>query len=424
MLCCDVEPGLRLRWQFALAGGRSPVAALIALGRVDDPGDMPRSAQHEAHRPAEDARGFIRGFPRHDVIFTRGVHIGRQLHRLQVQRHPGHGERAGLAHLVFEIGVAQIPGKQRPRQIGRIGIPVQQIERRRRFALEVIADDVIPHQIVRSQAGKSRGQFTPGHQPALAQRGFAQGHRGFIDVNAQNACIGEIDHRGQQGRAMGELFAPRLQHRQRVGQQGAAYAEPQGIDGAIAALRRDVAHHLHGANHAVLHIIVPGQVAHAGVRVAPRHDESPVPLLDRKPHQRVVGLQIEDVVLVDRRRHEQQRPRMHALGQRGVLDELEQIVFKHHLACGSCHVAAHLENRFIGLRHSTLFQVLEPIFYAGAQAFPLRLHRFLKGLGIERQKVGRRRRIDPLLHREAQLLPRRLVGLHVFGQIEQGPRAQ
>ena len=115
---------------------------------------------------------------------------------------------------------------------------------------------------------------------------------------------------------------------------------------------------------------------------------------------------------------------MNAWGQRGIFDELEQIVLEHHLPCGRCHIAAHLENRFIGLRQAALFQVAQPVVHSGAQTFALRLDGLGERLGIERQKVGGRRCIDPLLHREPQLLARRFVGLHAVGQIEQRTRAQ
>ncbi|OIQ66075.1 hypothetical protein GALL_523610 [mine drainage metagenome] len=227
---------------------------------------------------------------------------------------------------------------------------------------------------------------------------------------------------------MGKLLAARLQHRQGIGKQRAPDAKPEGVDAAVTArnggIEGDVAHHLHRPDHTILHIIVPGQVSQAGVRVAPGHDESAMPLLHRKTHQRVVGLQVEDVVLVDRRRHEQQRPRMHFRGERPIVDELEQRVLEHHIALGGRDIAPDLEDRLVRLGHAALFQVIEPVLHAEAQTLPLCLHRLVQRLGVEREEVRRRGGVHPLLDGEAQLLPHRFVGLHAVGQIEHGAGAE
>ena len=53
--------------------------------------------------------------------------------------------------VIVEVAVAQVVGMVRRRHPRRVGIPVQQIERRRRLALEVVVDDIGPDQVVGAQ---------------------------------------------------------------------------------------------------------------------------------------------------------------------------------------------------------------------------------------------------------------------------------
>ena len=57
---------------------------------------------------------------------------------------------ASFLDLVLEIGVARIPAVHWTRQADAIGIPVQEVERIRRRAFEIVFDNVAPDQIVRA----------------------------------------------------------------------------------------------------------------------------------------------------------------------------------------------------------------------------------------------------------------------------------
>lgn len=61
----------------------------------------------------------------------------------------------------------------------------------------------------------------------------------------------------------------------------------------------------------MLDVIVPVGVAQRFVRVAPADDKSTVALADRIADQRILRLQVQDVVLVDARRHQQEGSFMH-----------------------------------------------------------------------------------------------------------------
>ncbi len=66
-------------------------------------------------------------------------------------------------------------------------------------------------------------------------------------------------------------------------------------------------------------------------------------LLHRVAHHRIGRLQIEDVILVDARWNQQQRPLVYSFGPRLVLDQLEQVVFEHYRAFGGGDVLPHFE---------------------------------------------------------------------------------
>ena len=65
--------------------------------------------------------------------------------------------------------------------------------------------------------------------------------------------------------------------------------------------------------------------------------------------ERLLRAQVEDVELVDPGRHDQQRRRVHALGARRILDQLDEVVLEHDLAGRGGDVAADLEGLHVGL---------------------------------------------------------------------------
>ncbi len=169
----------------------------------------------------------------------------------------------------------------------------------------------------------------------------------------------------------------------------------------------------------MLDVVVPRLVGEGFVGIAPAHHERAVPLLDRPADEGVVGLEIEDVVLVDARRHEEHGPLVHGRAERLVFDELEQLVLEHHRAFGRGHVAADLEHGLVGLRDVALLDVLQEVRQALRDALAARLDGLALSLRIEREEVARARRIDPLLNGEADALARLLVAFHRLGHLEQ-----
>ncbi|MNS80297.1 hypothetical protein D3C72_1139720 [compost metagenome] len=351
------------------------------------------------------------------MVFARAVDVGWDVDLAQVDLLAAHRERAGLGQLVLVVRVAQVPGVERARQVGRVAVPVQQVEGRRRLALEVVADHVVPHQVVRAQEAEGRGQVAARQQAALAQLHLAVLHHGLVHEDVQDAGVAEVEEGGQQRDRRGRLLAARREHGQRGAQDGAAHAEAQRVDLLASA---DLLHRVNRLDGGVLDVVVPGGLGQRLVGVAPAHHEHAVALLVRIADERVVGLQVEDVELVDARRHQQERPLVHLGGERLVFEQLEIVVLEHHGAFGGGHVAPHFEGALVGHADVALLHVVQQVLDALGDALALRVDGFLLRLGVEGERVAGRGRGHPLLDREAQARLGLVVGVDGLGHAHHG----
>ena len=101
--------------------------------------------------------------------------------------------------------------------------------------------------------------------------------------------------------------------------------------------------------------------------------------------------QVENVVLVDLRRHHQQRLGVLFFAHRLVLDQLKHLVAKHHRAGGGGHGLADLESLFGHLTGQTVVvqQIIEQMTEAAHQAVPAGVEQLLHRQRVE-QSIGRR----------------------------------
>ena len=139
-------------------------------------------------------------------------------------------------------------------------------------------------------------------------------------------------------------------------------------------------------------------------------------LLHRITNQGVLWLQVEDVVLVDARRHQQEGAFVDLRRERGVLQQLKVLVLKDHAAFGGGHVAAYLEGAVIRLAQLAALQVAVQQLHAFGQARAAGVHGQLLRLGVEGQKVARRSGIGHLLHRKLDAGLDLGLGLHGVSQ--------
>ena len=76
-------------------------------------------------------------------------------------------------------------------------------------------------------------------------------------VDADIAGIGIVEHGGKQRGARGGRIAPRGEHRQRAREERPSHAEAQGIDVPASG---DFTGSLDGREHALLEVVIPGQL--------------------------------------------------------------------------------------------------------------------------------------------------------------------
>src|ERR1700692_2643001 len=107
------------------------------------------------------------------MVLVGREEIDRSLYLRQVDRDAALRRLAGNLDVVFEISIASVPAVHRTRQTDAVGIPIQQVERVGRCALEIVIDDVAPDQIIGAQRAKGKSQFLAGKNTALPDRSLA-----------------------------------------------------------------------------------------------------------------------------------------------------------------------------------------------------------------------------------------------------------
>ena len=394
-----------------------PVAALFLGRRVDHTGDMTGSAHDKTLFAWQHLRACIGTAHRHDVVFARAVDIGGHVHLSQVHFFAAHRQLAGLGKVVFKIGIAQVPGVKRPWEVGRVAVPVQQVKRWWRFAFQVVADHVVPHQVVGAQEAEGGCQILAFEQAALAHLHLAVFDGLLVNEDIQDAGVAELQQGCQKGGAGDRFLAAGSQHGQRSGQNGAAHTKTQRTDGFGAC---DLPRDFNRLDGGVFDVVVPGFFGHGLIGVAPAQHKSAVALRHGVTDQRVVGLQVKNVELVDAGRYQQEGFFVNLGGQRLVLDQLEKFVLEHHCAFSGCHVLADLKHALVGHRHMALLHVVQQVGQALGNTFTLGVYGFFLRLGIERQKVAGRRGGHGLLYRKTHAGPGFLIALHRVGQPHQG----
>ena len=127
-----------------------------------------------------------------------------------------------------------------------------------------------------------------------------------------------------------------------------------------------------------------------GVGVAPTDDEDLQVVLQGVLDEALFRRQVEDVVLVDLRRHDQQGLGVLALAQRLVLDQFQHLVAEHYRALRGGEVAADLEGGLVHLagHAAVVHQVFEQVADAIEQADPAGIEQFLYRQWIDQAVAG------------------------------------
>ena len=159
-----------------------------------------------------------------------------------------------------------------------------------------------------------------------------------------------------------------------------------------------------------------------GARVAPRDAEHLVALADEVLDQAAAGCQVDDVVLVDRRRDDQQRRRVDLRRGRLVLDQLEHVGVQDDRALADREVAADLEPAGVDHRGQPAADgVARELRAAGDEVRAAAVDRLLEGLRVREWEVRRRGRVQQVLEHEAGAQVGPPVELGVLDEPPGGP---
>src|SRR6478735_5888678 len=86
-----------------------------------------------------------------DMVLAARLHVGRRLHRVDIDWRSSDADPAFLGQLVPLVEVLEIVAVPTAGEVGRVAVPMEQVERRRLLAQEVIVDYIIPDKVAAAQ---------------------------------------------------------------------------------------------------------------------------------------------------------------------------------------------------------------------------------------------------------------------------------
>ena len=161
-----------------------------------------------------------------------------------------------------------------------------------------------------------------------------------------------------------------------------------------------------------------------GADVAPGNHEHRMALLHGIAHKGVLGPQVQDIELVDARRHHDEGPRAHLRRDRAVLDQLHQVVLVNHVARRQGEAGADLEGRFVALPDASPVRIRDQVRDPPGDALAPGLERLLQRRGVGGREIRRAHGIAPLLHRKPQPVLGPGLQIRALGKIGEKARSQ
>ena len=217
-------------------------------------------------------------------------------------------------------------------------------------------------------------------QTALAHLHFTKLDKVLVNENIQDTCVGKVNQSGQKCSTGHRFFTARCQDSQSIAQNGTAYTEAQSID---LLGTRDVLNLADGFDGGIFNVVIPRLLRHAFIGIAPADHKGTVTLAHCITNERVVGLQVKNVKLVDTRRHQQKWFFVNLGRERFVLNQLKIFIFKNHSAFGGGHVLTHHKLAFVGHGHMTLLHVMQQVLNTLGKTLTLSVNGFLLRFCIE-----------------------------------------
>ena len=187
-------------------------------------------------------------------------------------------------------------------------------------------------------------------------------------------------------------------------------------------LATDLLHRVHGLDDR-LAVGVQAPVGVPGIGIAPGDDEDLLSAAHQVLDQAALLGEVDDVVLVDRRRHDEQRHPAHLRRLGGVLDQLEHVGAEHDRARGHRQVGADLERVRLDHRGHPWCggEVARETTAAVDQVASAGVDDRLEHRGVEQRAVAGGRRLDQVVDDEPHPL---VVAPVEVGVVDQATRCR
>ena len=301
---------------------------------------MAAGGEHEPGVAAEQLGAAVAVLPGRDVVGDAGDNVGVGVDLGQVDGRAEGADRARVDQVVAHRDVDEV-GVQPRRHPGGVGVPEQDVERRRLLAEQVVVDPVVPDQVAGPEPGEHLGERPSVEVAPATRHRLGRGGRRLVDQRGRGAGLGVVQHGDQQGER-GQPVLPPGRGQVRRGNAGDDAARADAGDGRAVRPGDPPGgvHRLQDRGDVRVH----SPVRVPGIRVPPGDHEHLLALPDEVFDQAAARRQVQRVVLVDRRRHDQQRDLPDLVGRRRVLDQLEHLGPQHHGAGGGGDVPSHLES--------------------------------------------------------------------------------
>ncbi|SAL07903.1 hypothetical protein AWB81_08397 [Caballeronia arationis] len=367
---------------------------------------MPARTQHVTRVAAECARRVVDASPGRDVVGHASHHVRVARDLGQIDRRAKDVQCPGLGEEVVLEDVEQLAVQLR-RKACRVVVPVENVEGRRRLAEQIVVDPEVPDEIVGSHPGENATDFlafqhTLGHAVLFGHLyGLGRGKEPELRLG------GIVQHRHHQRGRIDCLLTAACQMAEQRGDRHRTGACAMQVDIRVAG---DVAHRLDRFDErGDIRVHVPVAVLLGGI--APAHGEHLKLVLHQILDDALVRSQIEDVELVDLRRHDQLRASVDVRGRWRVLNEFEDLVTKHDCTGRSAEIPADVERRLVDLGgHALVVQRIgQHVPQARSETRSARIHELPERRGIARQRVGRRECVGQERHHELRAFLARVI---------------
>ena len=158
------------------------------------------------------------------MVLPGGLDIGRDPDPAEVDLLAQQFEPARTGKVVPLVHVAQVVDEELGREVGRIRVPVKQVERRGLLAEQVVVDHEVPDQVVGAERVEGPRHVRRVEIALLPDLRFQRVHVGFVGEDAELAGILEVDLGGEEGGGADPIVANGVHVGERGGEQRAADA--------------------------------------------------------------------------------------------------------------------------------------------------------------------------------------------------------